>query len=100
MRRASTSAPSWAQPASSGTYTFHVQQTYSDGSTVNWNGPDSSDTPAPRIRAASSLGAGSGGGTSVLTIIALVIGVLALAASVLALVSGGGRSGGGGRALA
>jgi uncharacterized protein YcnI len=89
-----------AQPASSGTYTFHVQQTYSDGSIVNWSGPNSSDTPAPSIRAASSLGAGSGGGTSVLTIIALVIAVLALAASVLALVSGGGRNGGGGRALA
>jgi uncharacterized protein YcnI len=86
-----------AQPASSGTYTFNVRQTYSDGSIVNWNGPESSEAPAPTIQAASSLG-GGGGGTSVLTIIALVVGVLALAAGVLAL-AGGGR-GGGGRTLA
>ena len=28
-----------AQPAKSGTYTFQVQQTYSDGEIVNWSGP-------------------------------------------------------------
>ena len=28
-----------AQPASAKTYTFQVQQTYSDGSIVNWSGP-------------------------------------------------------------
>src|SRR5438105_11485599 len=28
------------------TYTFDVRQTYSDGSVVDWNGPESSDTPA------------------------------------------------------
>jgi uncharacterized protein YcnI len=89
-----------AQPASSGTYTFRVQQTYSDGSIVNWNGPKSSEAPAPTIQAASSLGGGGGGGTSVLTIIALIIGVLGLAAGAFALASGGGRGGGGGRALA
>jgi uncharacterized protein YcnI len=87
-----------AQPASSGTYTFHVQQTYSDGSIVNWSGPENSEAPAPTIEAADSLG--GGGGTSVLTIIALVFGVLGLAAGVLALAGGGGRRGGGGRALA
>ena len=27
-----------AEPSSSGTYTFQVQQTYSDGSIVNWVG--------------------------------------------------------------
>ena len=32
-----------AQPASSKTYTFQVQQTYSDGSIVNWAGSESSD---------------------------------------------------------
>jgi uncharacterized protein YcnI len=92
-----------AQPSKPGTYTFHVQQTYSDGSTVDWTGPESSESPAPTIQAASSLG-GSGGGTSVLTIIALVLGVLGLAAAGLALVGGrggGGEDGGrGGRALA
>jgi uncharacterized protein YcnI len=90
-----------AQPAKPGTYTFHVQQTYSDGSIVNWAGPESSASPAPTIQAASSLG-GSGGGTSVLTIIALIVGVLGLVAGGYAL-TGGGRSGGGdggGRALA
>src|SRR5256714_15408022 len=61
-----------ATPAKSGTYTFQVQQTYSDGSVVNWSGPESSDTPSPTIEAKSSLG--GGGGTSTLPIIALVLG--------------------------
>jgi uncharacterized protein YcnI len=87
-----------AQPASSGTYTFHVEQTYSDGSIVNWDGPESSASPAPTIQAASSL-SGGGAGTSVLTIIALIFGVLGLAAGGFALL-GGHRGGGGGRALA
>jgi periplasmic copper chaperone A len=88
-----------AQPASSGTYTFHVQQTYSDGSIVNWDGPESAESPAPTIQAASSL-SGGGAGTSVLTIIALILGVLGLAVGGLALLGGGHRGGGGGRALA
>jgi uncharacterized protein YcnI len=90
-----------AQPSKPGTYTFHVQQTYSDGSIVDWTGPESSESPAPTIEASSSLG-GSGGGTSVLTIVALVVGVLGLAAGGFALVSGGGGKGGagGGRPLA
>ncbi len=82
-----------AQPASSKTYTFQVEQTYSDGSIVNWAGSESSATPAPTIDVKSSLG---GGGVSVLTIIALVIGVLGLLAGGFALVSGGSRE----RALA
>ncbi|MGZ4349448.1 MAG: DUF1775 domain-containing protein [Solirubrobacteraceae bacterium] len=89
-----------AQAASSGTYTFHVQQTYSDGSIVNWDGPESSDAPAPTIQAASALGGGRGGGTSALTIVALIVGVLGLSAGAFALTGGGGRGGGGGRALA
>ncbi len=40
-----------AQPASAQTYTFSVQQTYSDGSIVNWTGPESSAAPAPTIDA-------------------------------------------------
>ena len=82
-----------AQPASATTYTFQVQQTYSDGSIVNWAGPESSDSPAPTIEANSSLG---GGGSSVLSIIALIVGVLGLLAGGLALVSRGA----GDRALA
>jgi uncharacterized protein YcnI len=81
-----------AQPASAKTYTFQVQQTYSDGSIVNWTGPESSDVPAPTIDVKSSLG----GGVSLVTIIALVVGVLGLLAGGFALVSGGSRD----RALA
>jgi uncharacterized protein YcnI len=88
-----------AQPASPQTYTFRVQQTYSDGSIVDWTGSESSAAPAPTITVKSSLGGGGGGGTSVLTIIALVIGVLGLAAGAFALVGRGG-GGGGGRSLA
>jgi uncharacterized protein YcnI len=73
-----------AQPASAKTYTFQVEQTYSDGSIVNWAGAESSAAPAPSIEAKSSLG---GGGVSVLTIIALIVALLALAAGGFALVS-------------
>jgi uncharacterized protein YcnI len=76
-----------AQPSSSKTYTFGVQQTYSDGSIVNWSGPESSDAPAPTIEAKDSLG---GGGASVLTIVALIIGALGLLAGGFALIGGGG----------
>jgi uncharacterized protein YcnI len=75
-----------AQPASSKTYTFQVQQTYSDGSIVNWSGPESSESPAPTIDAVSSVG---GGGSSVLSIIALIVALLALGAAGFALVSRG-----------
>jgi uncharacterized protein YcnI len=85
-----------AQPASTGTYSFTVQQTYSDGSIVDWSGSESSAAPAPTIDVASSLG---GGGVSVITIIALILGALGLVAGGFALAGGGGR-GGGGRSLA
>jgi uncharacterized protein YcnI len=79
-----------AQPASAKTYAFHVQQTYSDGSIVDWAGPESSDAPAPTIEVKDSLG---GGGVSVLTIVALIIGALGLAAGGFALLGGSrGRS--------
>jgi uncharacterized protein YcnI len=70
------------------TYTFGVEQTYSDGSIVNWNGPESSDTPAPTVEAKSSLG---GGGSSTLAIIALVVGVVGVLLGGVALVAKGGR---------
>ena len=90
-----------AQPSKPGTYTFHVQQTYSDGSIVDWTGPESSAAPAPTIQAASSLSGGSGG-SSALTIVALIVGALGLAAGGFALLGGrgGGGEGGSGRALA
>jgi uncharacterized protein YcnI len=78
-----------ASPDSSKTYTFTVRQTYSDGSVVDWSGPESSDTPAPRIDAMSSLG---GGGSSTLAIVALVVaGVAVLLAGVGLATRGGSR---------
>jgi uncharacterized protein YcnI len=70
------------------TYAFSVEQSYSDGSVVNWSGSESSDTPAPTVEAKSSLG---GGGSSTLAIIALVVGAAGILLGGLALVSKGGR---------
>jgi uncharacterized protein YcnI len=81
-----------AQPSAATDYTFQVQQTYSDGSIVNWSGSESSPAPAPTIEVKSSLG---GGGVPLLTIVALVVGVLGLAAGGFALVGGGGGGGSG-----
>jgi uncharacterized protein len=79
-----------AQPSTSKTYTFQVEQTYSDGSIVNWAGPESSAAPAPTIDAVSSIG---GGGTSLITILALILGALGLLAGGFALAGGSrGRS--------
>jgi uncharacterized protein YcnI len=57
-------------------YTFTVRQTYSDGSVVDWSGPESSDTPAPTIVAKDSLG--GGGGSSTLDVLAVILAILAL----------------------
>ena len=78
-----------AQPAKTGTYTFHVQQTYSDGSIVDWSGPESAAAPAPTIKVVSSIG---GGGTSTLTIVALVLAALGLLVGGIAVFSRGGRA--------
>jgi uncharacterized protein YcnI len=78
-----------AQPASAGTYAFTVQQSYSDGSVVNWSGPESSDAPSPRVEARSSLG--GSGGVSALTIVAVILAVLGLLTGGLALATGGRR---------
>ena len=78
-----------AQPATAGTYTFQVEQTYSDGSIVNWSGPETAAAPAPTIKVVSSV---NGGGTSTLTLVALVLGALGLLVGGLALFSRGGRS--------
>ena len=77
-----------ASTDSAKTYSFPVRQTYSDGSVVDWSGPESSDTPAPTVEFKSSLG---GGGTSTLAIIALVVGVFALVVAFIGLFAGGGR---------
>jgi uncharacterized protein YcnI len=72
------------------TYTFSVRQTYSDGSVVDWNGPETSDNPAPTVESLSSLGGGSSNST--LATVAIVLGGLALVVAIVALVSGRGRS--------
>ena len=77
-----------------GTYAFRVEQTYSDGSIVDWNEPESGADPAPTIAVKSSLG---GGGTPVLTLVALVLGAVGILLAGIALL---GRGGGGGRQLA
>jgi uncharacterized protein YcnI len=77
-----------AEPQSSKTYTFGVEQTYSDGSIVDWSGPESSDAPAATIQAKSSLG---GGGSSTLAIVALVVGAVGILLGGFALVSKSGR---------
>jgi uncharacterized protein YcnI len=82
-----------AVPSSSGAYTFGVRQTYSDGSVVDWNGPESSDTPSPTIDVRSSLGGGGGGGgSSTLALIALVVGAVGILLGGLALLAGGKRT--------
>jgi uncharacterized protein YcnI len=84
-----------AQPASPGTYTFRVLQTYSDGSLVDWSGSQSAEDPAPTITAVSSFG-GGGGGSTTLEVIAVALGALALIVAVGGLLARGG----GGRDLA
>ena len=77
-----------AEPAKDGTYTFDVEQTYSDGSIVDWSGPETAAAPAPTIEAVSSIG---GGGTSTIEIIAIVLAAVALLVSIAGLL---GRSSG------
>ena len=79
-----------AQPANAGEYVFHIEQTYSDGSIVDWDGPESSQAPAPVISAVTSF-ASAGAGTSTLTIVALVVGILGLLAAAFALTTSGRR---------
>jgi uncharacterized protein YcnI len=79
-----------ASTDASKTFTFAVKQTYSDGSVVDWSGPESSDAPAPTIEAKDSLG---GGGSSTLAIVALIVGAVGLVLGLVALFAraGGGR---------
>ena len=66
-------------------YVFQVRQTYSDGTVVDWNGPESSDTPSPVVQGTSSLG---GGSNTLLVIVALVIGGLGLVLGIVGIVAG------------
>jgi uncharacterized protein YcnI len=76
-----------ATPNSSKTYEFKVRQTYSDGSIVDWSGPESSDTPAPTIHAKSSFG----GSSSILGIVALVVASIALVVAIAGLAMRSGK---------
>jgi uncharacterized protein YcnI len=71
-----------------GSYAFTVRQTYSDGSVVDWTGPESSDTPAPILKTVSSFG---GGGTSTIEIVAIVLAALALLVSLASALVRSGR---------
>ena len=68
------------------TYVFDVRQTYSDGKVVEWNGPESSDTPAPSVDGVSSLG---GGSTTTLTIVALIVAVVGVLLGIVGLATRG-----------
>jgi hypothetical protein len=65
-----------------------VRQTYSDGSVVDWTGPESSDTPAPTIEAKDSFG---GSGTSLVAWIALALGAIGVVLGIVALLTGSGK---------
>jgi uncharacterized protein YcnI len=71
---------------SSKTYTLKVRQTYSNGKIVDWTGPESSDTPAPLVDGVSSL---SGGGTTTLTIVALIVGAVGVLLGIAGLATRG-----------
>lgn len=75
------------EASSAGSFSFPVEQFYSNGSIVQWAGPESSANPAPSIKAATSLG---GGGTPLLTIVALVVAVLGVVVAAVALLARGG----------
>jgi uncharacterized protein YcnI len=71
------------------TYAFGVRQTYSDGSVVDWNGPESSDAPSPTIDSVSSLG---GNSSSTWAIVALIAAVVALLLAGVGLAANGRRA--------
>lgn len=76
------------QPASAGSYSFDVEQTYSNGAIVDWSGTNDSATPAATIEARTSLG---GSGNSLLTFIALGVALAGLVIAAIALFAGSGR---------
>jgi uncharacterized protein YcnI len=66
-------------------YTFQVRQTYSDGSVVDWSGPESSDAPSPVVKGTSSLGSGS---NTLLVIVALIVAAIGVLLGIVGLVAG------------
>jgi uncharacterized protein YcnI len=76
-----------ASTSGTGRYVFGVKQTYSDGSVVEWSGPESSDSPAPTLQAVSSFG----GGTPSLVYVALALGGVAVVLGGIGLLLHSGR---------
>jgi uncharacterized protein YcnI len=70
--------------ADGGTYALPVRQTYSDGSVVDWAGPEDADTPAPVVEVGSA-----SEGSDTLAIIALIVGVVGVLLGGAALVTRG-----------
>jgi uncharacterized protein YcnI len=77
-----------ASASSEQTYAFEVRQTYNDASIVDWSGDESSDTPAPRVEAKATLG---GGGSSTVSVVALLAGTLGVLLGLAALLAGRGE---------
>jgi uncharacterized protein YcnI len=73
-----------------GSYTFQVAQSYSDGSVVNWSGPEDADEPAPVVELKDSFASG-GGGTTWVAWAALAVGVIALVVGGIAVARQSGR---------
>lgn len=67
------------------TFEATVRQTYSSGKVVDWSGPESSDTPAPRIEGVSSVG----GSSSTLSIVALIVAGIAVLLAIVGLATKG-----------
>jgi hypothetical protein len=74
----------------SGDFALKVKQTYADGKVADWSGAESSEEPAPVLKAVDELG-GDGGSDTTGTI-ALVIAILAALLGAAALARRGGRS--------
>jgi len=65
-------------------YVFQVRQTYSDGTVVDWDGPESSDAPSPVVEGSTL----SGGPSTLLVIGALVVGAVGVLLGGIGLVAG------------
>jgi uncharacterized protein YcnI len=91
------------------TLTFKAVQTYSSGEVVRWIGPPDSESPAPQVKLTAAEGEGGAaapapqqqaaadggdddGGSDTLSIIALIVGIAGLAAGLVALLRGRGRT--------
>jgi periplasmic copper chaperone A len=89
--------------------TFKAVQTYDSGEVVRWIGPPDADEPAPQLELTAAEGEGGGsapadqpqqpaadsgddGGSDALSIIALIVGAAGLAAGLVALLRGRGRT--------